>query len=103
MTPNKIGRTKLELLYVPLRCGVGVAFPGFPAQRDWRFGYAYSPRLHSPRPVLSNIIGIRTTISLRGYDTPRERSGQMGNDQISFYDESLKKQIEGSFVSDGKS
>jgi hypothetical protein len=27
----------------------------------------------------------------------------MGTDQISFYDESLKKQIEGSFVSDGKS
>ena len=27
----------------------------------------------------------------------------MATDQISFYDESLKKQIEGSFVSDGKS
>jgi hypothetical protein len=27
----------------------------------------------------------------------------MANDQISFYDETLKKQIEGSFVSDGKS
>ena len=27
----------------------------------------------------------------------------MAHDQISFYDESLKKQIEGSFVSDGKS
>jgi hypothetical protein len=27
----------------------------------------------------------------------------MPTDQISFYDESLKKQIEGSFVSDGKS
>jgi hypothetical protein len=27
----------------------------------------------------------------------------MANDQISFYDESLKKQLEGSFVSDGKS
>jgi hypothetical protein len=27
----------------------------------------------------------------------------MTTDQISFYDESLKKQIEGSFVSDGKS
>lgn len=26
----------------------------------------------------------------------------MSTDQISFYDESLKKQIEGSFVSDGK-
>jgi hypothetical protein len=28
---------------------------------------------------------------------------QMPTDQISFYDESLKKQIEGSYVSDGKS
>lgn len=27
----------------------------------------------------------------------------MSTDQISFYDESLKKQIEGSFISDGKS
>jgi hypothetical protein len=27
----------------------------------------------------------------------------MATDQISFYDESLKKQVEGSFVSDGKS
>ena len=27
----------------------------------------------------------------------------MATDQISFYDESLKKQIEGSFISDGKS
>ena len=27
----------------------------------------------------------------------------MATDQISFYDESLKKQIEGSYVSDGKS
>jgi len=27
----------------------------------------------------------------------------MAHDQISFYDESLKKQIEGSFLSDGKS
>jgi hypothetical protein len=27
----------------------------------------------------------------------------MANDQVSFYDESLKKQIEGSYVSDGKS
>ena len=26
----------------------------------------------------------------------------MGTDQISFYDEALKKQIEGSFTSDGK-
>jgi hypothetical protein len=34
--------------------------------------------------------------------TPRERSAHM-TDQISFYDESLKKQIEGSFKSDGRS
>ena len=27
----------------------------------------------------------------------------MATDQISFYDETLKKQIEGSFISDGKS
>lgn len=27
----------------------------------------------------------------------------MSNDQISFYDETLQKQVEGSFVSDGKS
>jgi hypothetical protein len=27
----------------------------------------------------------------------------MANDQISFYDETLKKQVEGCFVSDGKS
>jgi hypothetical protein len=27
----------------------------------------------------------------------------MAKDQISFYDENLKKQVEGSFVSDGKS
>jgi hypothetical protein len=27
----------------------------------------------------------------------------MATDQVSFYDESLRKQIEGSFVSDGKS
>ncbi len=27
----------------------------------------------------------------------------MATDQVSFYDESLKKQVEGSFVSDGKS
>jgi hypothetical protein len=27
----------------------------------------------------------------------------MATDQMSFYDESLKKQIEGSFISDGKS
>jgi hypothetical protein len=31
-----------------------------------------------------------------------ERRAQMAPDQVSFYDESLKKQIEGSFVSDGK-
>jgi hypothetical protein len=35
--------------------------------------------------------------------TPIERSAHMATDQISFYDESLKKQIEGSFISDGKS
>jgi hypothetical protein len=31
------------------------------------------------------------------------RTAHMATDQISFYDESLKKQIEGSFTSDGKS
>jgi hypothetical protein len=31
-----------------------------------------------------------------------ERSAPMASDQITFYDESLKKQIEGYFVSDGK-
>jgi hypothetical protein len=35
--------------------------------------------------------------------TPTDRSAHMATDQISFYDESLKKQIEGSFISDGKS
>jgi hypothetical protein len=35
--------------------------------------------------------------------TPIERSAHMATDQISFYDESLKKQIEGSFKSDGQS
>src|SRR5213595_3804389 len=35
--------------------------------------------------------------------TSTERSAHMATDQISFYDESLKKQIEGSFISDGKS
>src|SRR5436190_24016742 len=35
--------------------------------------------------------------------TPTERSAHMATDQVSFYDESLKKQIEGSFISDGKS
>jgi hypothetical protein len=34
--------------------------------------------------------------------TPTERSAHMATDRVSFYDESLKKQIEGSFVSDGK-
>jgi hypothetical protein len=34
--------------------------------------------------------------------TPTERSAHMATDQISFYDESLKKQIEGSFTSDGR-
>jgi hypothetical protein len=33
----------------------------------------------------------------------RSRTGErMAADQISFYDESLKKEIEGSYVSDGK-
>jgi hypothetical protein len=43
-------------------------------------------------------------------DQQKQKGGQgdqqqahMANDQISFYDESLKKQIEGSFISDGKS
>ena len=34
--------------------------------------------------------------------TPTERSAHTSTDQVSFYDESLKKQIEGNFVSDGK-
>ena len=34
---------------------------------------------------------------------PTERSAHKATDQISFYDESLKKQIEGTFISDGKS
>jgi hypothetical protein len=34
--------------------------------------------------------------------TPTERSTHMATDRVSFYDESLKKQVEGSFVSDGK-
>jgi hypothetical protein len=34
---------------------------------------------------------------------PLHQAGQRGKtDQVSFYDESLKKQIEGSFVSDGR-
>jgi hypothetical protein len=36
------------------------------------------------------------------YKTPTESSAPMPN-HISFYDESLKKQIEGSYVTDGKS
>ena len=32
-----------------------------------------------------------------------EECAHIANDQISFYDETLKKQLEGSFVSDGKS
>jgi hypothetical protein len=36
------------------------------------------------------------------YKNTNERSTQMATDQISFYDQSLKKQIEGSYVSDGK-
>jgi hypothetical protein len=47
---------------------------------------------------MSAEIGIQTT--------PRGRSAhmakRMSTDQISFYDESLKKQIEGSYVTDGK-
>jgi hypothetical protein len=35
-------------------------------------------------------------------NTNRERSAHMSHDQVSFYDETLKKQIEGSFTSDGK-
>jgi hypothetical protein len=42
-------------------------------------------------------------------DQQKQKGGQgdqqqahMATDQISFYDESLKKQIEGSYVSDGK-
>jgi hypothetical protein len=50
------------------------------------------------------ILGTPATLRfVEVYDTPGERSGQMANDQISFYDETLKKQIEGSFVTDGKS
>ena len=44
------------------------------------------------------------------HDQQKQKGGQgdqhqarMGTDQISFYDESLKKEVEGSFVSDGKS
>jgi hypothetical protein len=35
--------------------------------------------------------------------TRSRTAAQMATDQISFYDESLKKQIDGSYVSDGKS
>ena len=34
---------------------------------------------------------------------PLHQAGQRRTDQVSFYDETLKKQIEGSFTSDGKS
>ena len=34
---------------------------------------------------------------------PNHSSVHMATDEVSFYDESLKKEIEGSFVSDGKS
>jgi hypothetical protein len=44
------------------------------------------------------------------HDQQKQKGGQvdqhqahMRTDQISFYDESLKKEVEGSFVSDGKS
>ena len=33
---------------------------------------------------------------------PLHQAGQRRSDQVSFYDESLKKQIEGSFVTDGR-
>ena len=36
-------------------------------------------------------------------DQQQGGSAHMAPDQISFYDESLKKQIEGTFISDGKS
>lgn len=36
-------------------------------------------------------------------DQQHRGGGRKGSDQVSFYDESLKKQIEGSFTSDGKS
>jgi hypothetical protein len=36
-------------------------------------------------------------------DQQQGGSAHMATDQISFYDESLKKQIEGTFISDGKS
>ena len=36
-------------------------------------------------------------------DQQQGGSAHMATDQVSFYDESLKKQIEGTFVSDGKS
>jgi hypothetical protein len=35
-------------------------------------------------------------------NTNREERAHMATDRVSFYDESLKKQIEGSFISDGK-
>jgi hypothetical protein len=35
--------------------------------------------------------------------TRSRTAAQMATDQVSFYDESLKKQIDGSYVSDGKS
>ena len=34
--------------------------------------------------------------------TRSRTAARMATDQVSFYDESLKKQIEGSYVSDGK-
>ena len=36
-------------------------------------------------------------------DQQQGGSAHMATDQISFYDESLKKQVEGTFISDGKS
>jgi hypothetical protein len=48
--------------------------------------------------------GVLETMNVH-WDTtiPTERSAHMvGTVQISFYDESLKKEVEGSFISDGK-
>jgi hypothetical protein len=45
---------------------------------------------------------VRASDNNLSVDTTTERSAHVGTDQISFYDEPLKKQIEASFVSDGK-
>jgi hypothetical protein len=39
----------------------------------------------------------------RGQGQQRHGSGHMSSDQISFYDETLKKELQGSFKSDGRS